>query len=63
MPAGLARHLECLAGSAAISEGWTVDGIFHGSKSYVAGELAHSSRRVDPDDRSQSRKKAAELDD
>ncbi|WNV85159.1 hypothetical protein [Umezawaea sp. Da 62-37] len=34
MPADLARHLGCLAGSSAITEGWTVDSVSRGSRSY-----------------------------
>jgi hypothetical protein len=45
MPADLARHLECLAGSSAITEGWTVDSVSHGSRTYVVDVRTHVKSR------------------
>ncbi|WP_106188641.1 hypothetical protein [Umezawaea tangerina] len=34
IPADVAGHLECLAGSSAITEGWIIEGVYHDSRFY-----------------------------
>ena len=49
MPAEVARHLVCLAGSSAITEGWTVDSVSHNSRPYPIDVDPQADPRLSPE--------------
>ena len=49
MPADVARHLVCLTGSPAITEGWTVDSVSHNSRSYPIDVPTQADHHLSPE--------------
>jgi len=49
MPADVAGHLVCLAGSSVITDGWTVDSVSHNSRSYPIDVRTQADPRLSPE--------------